>query len=209
MDGSYVLQAPDDGSYTIRAGAAGYATKDSPELRLKKDQVAEIDILLLSTDPAGGPPGFNLRMERGEGEFLTRQDIEESGTNIFTELLRYVPGITIVPLPQAVLTDSLAGGRTFSNYSTVRLKTPRNQAGFRHRLEEAEDCVPVLWVDGLWWGPIDEASATGPDTKIFPRDLEAIELYNHPSILPDMFDSGREAQDCGVVVVWTQEGLKK
>ncbi len=60
----------------------------------------------------------------------------------------------------------------------------------------------MLWVDGLWWGPIDQASSTGPDDVLLPSDLTAIEMYNHPSILPDQFNSGRDAEECGVVVVW-------
>ncbi len=211
-DGSFVLMAPEDGEYTVRVGAAGYATKDSPELRLDKDETAEMDVLLISDDPAGGPPGFNQRMERGEGEFLSRQTIEESGSHRFTELLRYTPGVTIVPLPSAAWRDNAVEQeqrRESADNFTIRLKTQHAEAGFRHRLEASEDCVPVLWVDGVWWGPVDEASDRGPDNKFLPDDIEAIELYNHPSILPAMFNSGREAEECGVVVMWSREGLKR
>lgn len=212
-DGSFLLVAPEEGEYTVRVGAAGYATKDSPPLRLESDQVAELDVLLISTDPAGGPPGFQQRMQAGEGEFLTREDIENSGAHLFTELLRFTPGVTVVPLPNPAWRDSVLEQeeqrRDFGSDFTIRLKTQRAQAGFRHRLEASEDCVPVLWVDGVWWGPVDEASERGPDPKLIPSDLEAIELYNHPSSLPQQFNSGREAEECGVVVVWTREGVRR
>ena len=54
-----------------------------------------------------------------------------------------------------------------------------------------------------WWGGIDSASPTGPNGAFVPADIQGIEIYNHPSILPDQFDSGRDAL-CGVVVVWTK-----
>jgi len=133
-------------------------------------------------------------------------DIDASGTNVFTELLRYTTGVTIVPLPSRVSGDSLSEeGRSHldpASAYTVRLKATRAPTGARQRLEAADDCVPVLWVDGLWWGPIDGASDRGPNGRLFPVEIEAVELYNHPSILPAMFDSGTDAQNCGVVVVW-------
>jgi len=208
LDGSFVLVAPEKGKYTIRVGAAGYVTKDTPELQLNDDAVQQIDILLISNDPQSGPPGFNARMQRDEGEFLTRADIEAGGTNVFTELLRYTPGVTIVPLPAPTQRDpEVEEDRSHlapAQANTVRLKATQTPTGARQRLEVSDDCVPVLWVDGLWWGPIDGASERGPDGKLFPDQIEAVELYNHPSILPSQFDSGREAQNCGVVVVWTR-----
>lgn len=215
-DGSFVILAPNDGRYTIRVGAAGYTTKDTPELNLEEGSETQIDVLLVSDNPTAGPPGFAQRMDTGEGEFLTRQDIESSGTNAFTELLKYTPGVTIVPLPiqnpsETARGDTLGGARRLNTGSdfTVRLKPSRDTGGLAYRGEVSDDCVPVLWVDGLWWGPIDAASDRGPDAKLYPRELEAVELYNHPSVLPDQFNSGRDAQECGVVVVWTREGTTR
>ena len=79
---------------------------------------------------------------------------------------------------------------------------PKSTAGVTHVGEGPADCIPVLYVNGAWWGPVDEAGDRGPDSRLVPADIEAIEIYNHPSILPDQFNSGKEAQDCGVVVLW-------
>ncbi len=203
LDGSYTITAPKSGRYSIRVGAAGYNTTDAPEFELSDGQVSEIDIMLASTTESG-PPGFEARKNRGEGEFLTRAEIETMGSGQLTEVLRYVPGVTIVRLPvaerEASAEEVKRGGR--SSYQTVRVKPDRETAGARHVAEEAPDCVPVLWVDGQWWGPLDEASDGGLDGKFLPIDIEAIEIYSHPSILPDQFNSGKDAQDCGVVVLW-------
>ena len=186
-DGSFVLVAPKSGKYQLRVGAAGYSRQDSPEFELEDDQLEEIDVLLVS-EAGSGPPGFDTRRSLGKGIFLTKADWDKYGSTGFTGILRFVPGVTIVALSN--------GG------SSVRIKPDRGTAGARQYGEESGDCVPVLWVDGNWWGPIDGASNTGPDNVFLPADLAAIEIYNHASILPDQFNSGADAQNCGVVVVW-------
>ncbi len=189
-DGSFVLVAPKSGKYQLRVGAAGYVTKNSTELELADDQLEEIDVLLVS-ETESGPPGFDTRRRLGKGIFLTPADWDKHGSTRFTDVFRFTPGVTVVPM----------GG----SYSTIRIKPDRGTAGVRHVMEEGGACVPVLFVDGTWWGPIDEASGTGPDQVLLPADLVAIEIYNHPSVLPDQFDSGRDAQNCGVVVVWRKQ----
>ena len=216
-DGSFVIQAPGAGKYVLRVGAAGYGTKDSPEFEVEGNGIAEITVLLVS-NTSTGPPGFDVRRSQGKGFFLTREDIENVSANQFTEVLRYVPGVTVVPLPPSAETgrppsiagtgavdtqDSIEiarGGR--AGFNTVRIKPDRASAGARQVGEGPADCVPVLYVNGAWWGPLDESSDYGPDGKFVPSDIEAIEIYNHPSVLPDQFNSGKEAQECGVVVVW-------
>ena len=200
-DGSYVIVAPEGGKYVLRVGAAGYQTTDSPAFEVADDGVAELSILLASEGETG-PPGFDYRRRLGEGQFLTRDDIEKAGSNRLTEVLRFVPGVTVVPLPADIFRDPSEVARGGREFQTVRVKPDRATAGVRHQGEADADCVPVLFVDGTWWGPIDGASDSGPDGKFVPSDVEAIEIYNHPSILPDQFNSGKEAQDCGVVVLW-------
>jgi hypothetical protein len=206
-DGSFVIVAPKKGKYTLRVGAAGYKTTDSPEIELKDDVVEEISIMLTSEGETG-PPGFEARRQRGGGEFLTREQIENLGATMFTDLLQFVPGVDLVPLPiDTTLVDRdevERGGR--AGYRTVRIKPDRGNPGARQTLEPSLDCVPVLFGDGAWWGPVDGASEAGPDGKFVPNNIEAIEIYNHPSVLPDQFNSGKEAMDCGVIVLWMKTG---
>ena len=230
-NGSFLLEAPAGGTYVLRVGAAGYLTSDIPEFRLREQQTEQVEILLVADSSSPGPPsGFFERMGRGFGEFITREQIEARPYTFFTELLQFTPAVKVIPLPVSsrmnaavdevtllpVLTrrsalegsreslEAARGGR--SHLATVRIKAGRDfkqrNVGAIQQGEPADDCVPVLWVDGLWWGGIDAASPTGPDGAFVPADIQGIEIYNHPSILPDQFDSGRDAL-CGVVVVWT------
>jgi hypothetical protein len=216
-DGSFVIQVPKAGKYVLRVGAAGFETKDSPEFEIEGNGSADMTVLLISNTTTG-PPGFDQRRAQGKGIFLTREEIENTGANQFTEVVRYVPGVTVVPLPPSANTgrppsiaqttavdtqDSVEiarGGR--AGFNTFRIKPDRATAGVTHVGEGPADCIPVLYVNGAWWGPLDESSDAGPDGKFVPDEIEAIEIYNHPSILPDQFNSGREAEECGVVVLW-------
>jgi hypothetical protein len=230
-DGSFVLEAPAAGRYVVRIGAAGYLTKDTPELRLRAGQAEQMDIALVPESASGPPAGFYERLNRGEGEFITREEIEERAFTLFTDLLQFTPAVRVVPLPASsqmnapvdevallpVLTrrsstesarerqEAARGGR--ADLSTIRIKAGRDfkqrVAGAIQQGEPADECIPVLWVDGIWWGGIDGASPTGPDGAFVPADIDGIEIYNHPSILPEQFNSGRDAL-CGVVVVWTR-----
>jgi hypothetical protein len=231
-NGSFLLEAPAGGTYVLRIGAAGYLTSDIPELMLSEEQLENFEILLVADSSASGPPsGFYERLERGLGEFITQEQIEDGSYTFFTELLHYTPAVRVVPLPassrmnaavdevallpvlkrRSIIEESretLEAARSGRGHlSTVRIKAGRDfkqrNVGAIQQGEPADDCVPVLWVDGLWWGGIDTSSPTGPDGAFVPADIVGVEIYNHPSILPDQFDSGRDAL-CGVVVVWTK-----
>ena len=231
-DGNFLLEAPAAGEYILRVGAAGYLTSDIPQLSLRDEQTERFEILLVPDSASSNPPsGFYERLGRGLGEFISREQIEDGAYTFFTELLHYTPAVRVVPLPASthmkaavdevallpvlkrrslieesrLSLESARSGR--SHLSTVRIKAGRDfkqrNVGAIQQGELADDCVPVLWVDGLWWGGIDTASPTGPDGAFVPTDIQGVEIYNHPSILPDQFNSGRDAL-CGVVVVWTK-----
>ena len=227
-DGTFILVAPDEGLYTLRVGAASYAVQNTPPLSVLEGQEAQVDILLRSEDlPSGPPPGFAQRMARGEGQFITREQIDQSPGDRFTDIFQFTPAVAVVPMPAGSRmnasestpgymtgysrrSDELSGGAR--QYMTLRIKAGRD---FKNRVvgavqqgEPVNECVPVIWVDGIWWGNIDRAGPDGPDGAFALGDIEAIEVYNHPSILPDQFNSGRDSL-CGVVIVWRKQSNKQ
>ncbi len=183
VDGTFTLSAPAAGRYTIRCGAFGYETKDSPPLKLEKGTSHELTMVLYSEDRSWPPPDFYQRMNLGEGVFLTPEDIEARGGSRFTDLLRHLPGVQVVLYGRrdALGTPGVGGAM---EYFTVRLRG-----------------LPVLFVDGIWWGSINDASDLGPDGAFAPGDIAAVEIYRHPSIVPEVFNIGRDIEG-GVIVVW-------
>lgn len=195
-DGSFSLAIPENDTYTVRVGGAGYNTWDSPPMKLRTDEPGQLDVHLA---PVGGGTGgmeaFYQRKAMGEGTFLTAQNIQERGGDRFTDVMQHLSGVNVVPLPAN------------RDYFTVRLAgshTGAERAGVRHRGERSGDCPPQLYVDGSWWGTIDEAGPRGPDFELLPEDLTGIEIYLRSEV-PHEFQTGREAL-CGVIVVWRKEG---
>lgn len=188
--GAYSIVAPGTGRYSLRVDAAGYNTLNGDVFLVPAGRTLDVDLEIWSLtelepvvveaeeEPfAPGPlAGFYERMEGARGEFLSREDIEMKGATRFTEILRLVPGVAIVPLRG-------------SQY-TVRMKGTTRLAG---------DCPPELWVDNTRWGSIDIGD--GPDRELFPSDIEGIEVYT-PSRVPAEFASGNSM--CGAIVVWTK-----
>ena len=190
-EGDYSLSVPGAGIYSLRVDAAGFNTLNGIQFRVRQGQNLSFDLRLweltelapvvveAEREPfAPGPlEGFYERQRVGRGHFLTREDLEKQGSSRFTDVLRLVPGVEIVPLR--------------SSY-TVRMKNVARITG---------DCPPVLWVDNVRWGSVDLDG--GPDRELFPSDIEGIEIYT-PSQVPPEFTSTDAL--CGVLVVWTKRG---
>jgi hypothetical protein len=203
-NGFYELPVPKPGKYTLRVGAAGYDARDMPPVECKADETLELDITIWAAGLSGALQGFNARKEKGEGVFVTREELDEFGSSRFTEVMRNIPAVDVVPLPgnEGSHTVRVVGG----NFRTERIAGVAQRAAAVQRVGEPDqDCPPVLWMDGKWWGSIDEADSAGPDAILLPPDIQGIEIYNHPSILPERFDTGRDSL-CGVIVVWTKQG---
>ena len=119
---------------------------------------------------------FNKRRARGIGVFITRPDIEKRQAASVSELLRFVPGVTI--------SQRMAG-----EPQPVRMQrsaNPTNQA----------TCVVALYVDGNPYpnGSVDDFP---------PGSLEAIEVYRSASEIPADFRT-RDSM-CGLIALWTRD----
>jgi len=187
--GSYYFRKLEAGIYYLRVDAMGFNTLEGTLFRARASQSLTLDLRLWALTElapvvveaerqpfAPGPlAGFYERQKTGRGSFITREHIESQGSARFTDVLRLVPGIAIVP---------------YKNSYTVRMKNV---------VRISNDCPPVLWVDNVDWGSID--LDVGPDRELFPSDLEGIEIYT-PSQVPAEFATTGSL--CGVVVVWTK-----
>jgi hypothetical protein len=118
---------------------------------------------------------FEDRRKRGFGHFITRSDIEERHPLLLSELVRRVPGAVLAPT---------AAGR-----STLRFS--------RSMMGGGRDCPPQYWIDGVM------VSGFNID-DMMPGDVEGIELYAGPSVVPPQFNNPRSSVNCGLVLIWTR-----
>ena len=189
--GAYSIIAPSPGNYTLRVDAPGYGRHEEPQFGVLAGRVLELEIRLwdlTEVEPVvvtaestvvapGRLAGFYERMERGRGQFVTREQIELTGVARFTSILRMTPGVDIVS--------------TGGTLNTIRIKGTDWAGGH---------CAPSLWVDDIHWGTVD-LDGQGPDRDLYPSDIEGIEVYR-PSGVPIDFSSFDSS--CGAIVVWTK-----
>jgi hypothetical protein len=189
-DGFFTLQSP-PGSYSFRVIRVGLTPATTPEFTLPSDSTRIEVTLLLSAEPVamllpeiaveadaiprGKLRGFHLRQLEGFGHFVTRDEIESYHPRLFTDILRRVPGVYVVP-----------GG--FGRGNIIQLM---RGAGLRGT------CAPLVFLDGVL-----VRSEESPDLYLNPDEVAGVEVYNGPATTPERFKT--IDSPCGVVVVWTR-----
>lgn len=111
------------------------------------DSKAQLDLLR----------GFEERRERGIGYFMTREDIERSGTHDLSNLLHMVPGLRTSP----------------SQFGQSRMRAVRTPV--------TRQCQIKVYIDGMQYRSPDDLPG------IPTSDIEAIEIYRGRSELPAQF----------------------
>ena len=119
---------------------------------------------------------FNKRRSRGIGVFITRDEIEKRQAASVSELLRYVPGVTV--------SQRMAGEP--QPVHMQRSTNPTNEA----------TCTVLLYVDGNPYpnGSVDDFP---------PGSIEGIEVYRSASEIPAEFRT-RDSM-CGLIALWTRD----
>ena len=205
VGGLYAMPSPGAGLYALRVDGADFKTvvtqsfevadnqNVSVEVRLSKRTATELSPITVTADAPIVEPlplrEFHRRRERGLGNFLTREEIEQRQPQRFSDALRMLPMIRVVPMPPDA--DRPFGPR--SGRHTVRIR------GLSNRIGGYEGCPPVIYLDGIKLGSIDDAEYGGPDLLVFPHDIEGVEVYG-PATVPAEY--GGSDAGCGVVVVW-------
>ncbi len=132
---------------------------------------------IVVADPLRGKMGsFNRRKARGVGAFVTRAEIEKRQPNALSEMLRYLPGVSV--------TQRMAG-----EPQPVHMQRSVNST-------MQSSCVVQLYVDGHPYpnGNVDDFS---------PNSVEGVEVYKSASEIPADFRT-RDAM-CGLISIWTRD----
>jgi hypothetical protein len=215
-DGRFQLSGLTAGTHVIRIQRVGYAplefeidlgVGEAVELRsgeLLLDAFAvTIDSVVITASgerllPALVGEGFYERRRLTSGSFMNREQVERRHSQRFTDVLRTIPGVSIVPN---------------SNY--MRPARPPRRGAFaaiagrskmtidtRRQLVRMRGCETIaLWLDGLYVGSTDEIDI---DAFLGVGDIEGIEAYRGASEMPARFMTAGIA--CGAIVVWTRPG---
>lgn len=119
--------------------------------------------------------GFTDRKRMGTGgTFIDPDQIERRRAQLFSDLLRAVPGIRV----------NMVGNQAM-------LSSTRSATG-------GAGCVTV-YVDGAEWKQLDAGDV---DSFVRPGEVAAIEVYSSATSVPAQFSSA--GTSCAAVVVWTK-----
>jgi hypothetical protein len=195
-NGDFTLTAPDSGQYLVQGEAFSYhAVQDGPvslgpadtigvELYILPDperldpivvEAKRLDLRLRTT-------GFYGRMERGMGEFITREDIEDIRPHDMSSLLVWgALGVLLRPDSEGNMVPAFLAGRSGTGFSG---------AGW---------CRPMYFVDGL---PAILEPWENINFLVHPNSVGAIEVYASRAATPAQYRDARNR--CGTILIWTR-----
>jgi hypothetical protein len=201
FDGTFSLEAPQEGSYFLYVDRTGYRPildglfelGAGGELELSIGMRPEpVELTPLVVGVEGGVAdlsavGFYERRDRGFGHFIERETIERVAVDNLTDALRNIPRLQVTtPAPSAVAPTQVLSPQIFVRYGT-------------------EYCSPTLYIDGrpVVFGTTQATRrAVRPDDFVDPSEVEAVEVYTSPADTPLVYEN---TGGCGVVVIWTRK----
>ena len=142
---------------------------------------------------------FERRRRRGNGSYLTREQIDRLHANRLTDLLRTMPGVSVEPNETGALVVELRRSKsfTFEPVPVARgdsgVTSPSGPVSGQLNVRK---CPASFMVDGL---AIDGGGTV--DIEVRPETIEAIEVYSGGQVPNEL---GARNAECGVVLIWTR-----
>lgn len=188
-DGGFEIRLPAAGTVRLQVSRVGYRTGLSPTVAVGAGDRTSMDLSLrpdavqmeaLQARARATPPfrdrrarGFYDRMDRGMGQYMTREQIAARGTVHTSDLLRTIPEL------------SFRGGS-----ASTELWFGGNLRG----------CSPTLYIDGVR-KRLDKDQRL--NDLVAPADIWAIEVYRYGSDIPPDLPRESVGSTCGAVIIWT------
>ncbi len=196
--GAFVIEPDEAGAYGLKASGLGYRTATTAGVAVHYGELVEVTLELavdavplepLTVTARSFPPnqylqnaGFYERRRAGVGVFLTREDILRRRPEEFSDLMRTVTGMEVVPAG--------VSGRT----------------GYSMTMRANRRCQPALVLDGTPTLVGGQPPLRGRDLPLdfvlSPRDIEGLELYKGSAGVPPEYNINNAS--CGVLLIWTR-----
>lgn len=193
--GDFTLSAPAPGKYLIRAEAFSYHSIEDGPVDLGAGDTARVEFFILPKPEELDPlvveasrsefhlrtSGFYRRQERGMGQFITREDIDDIRPIDLSSLMVWgAMGIYLRPNAVGVMVPAFPAGRSSTESARI---------GW---------CYPMYFLDGL---PLmvesDEMAFS-----VHPIDVAAVEVYATRSETPAQYRDPRAS--CGTILIWSR-----
>jgi hypothetical protein len=186
------------GWYIIRVTMTGYSPAMLP-IEVHRDETVELRVSLataavplapveVTVAPVPFAPalrGFEQRRARAQGHFFTQEDIARMQARRFTDVLRRVPGVQLVPVRGP-----------FEMGEAVRMSRTIGVTG-------ARACPVLYYING---SPFPVTGDIPIDHYVDPDEIAGLEVYQGMSQIPSEFSSSSHNARCGVILIWTLSG---
>jgi hypothetical protein len=175
-DGTFMLSGLPAGTQALEARYVGYAPKRvavdlasnatravTVTLDERADVLDQVTVYGKTTRRRGDINGFIQRRQTGVGRFYTRADIDKMHPFEFTDIMRRVPGIKLVPT-------------SYFDYTILSSRGAGSSSG---------GCQPSIYIDGARL--IDDTALNG---LLRPDAIAGMEVYAGPSEAPPQYSYG-------------------
>ncbi len=212
-DGWFVLDSVPSGVHQIRARRAGFEFISLSLQVLVNDityadfvmkrfvpELAPVTVRSAAPDTRGAPSEFTERVANGQGTYFTASDIEKVKPRRISDMLRRVPGLSILP-----------NGEIFSGRGVVSINTKACAHGMPVYADRvlvgggSEGDPSSIDDDALhrkpeWLSPT--AASRSVIDGIKPQDIAGIEIYKGPATAPATLSGSTSS--CGEILIWTK-----
>jgi hypothetical protein len=192
--GIFRLRAERQGQYRVRVTRPGFLDYESAPVDVGPVETVTVEIRLGTTaipleplvvtarhaDPRLAAFHQRRLSRAGAGRFITRSDLETRARMRTTDVLRTVPGISII--------NVRARGTVGATASLVSI---RGGGTF---------CDPAIFIDGM---RVRQTAQSTLDDILNPAAIEGIEIYTASALAPAEY-AGQGG--CGVLLFWTRSG---
>lgn len=196
LSGAFRLSLP-PGSFVVHIRAIGYdiafvaVSIQAGETATLQATLTPVAVVLRPVQVVGAQPsriglqGFELRRNRHEGHFLDSAQIKRMQSRAFTDVLRRIPGVQVMPVRT-----------TYGSSETVRMSRMNGVSGFR-------PCPVLYFLNGYLMPVTGDVTI---DEYVSVSEVVALEVYTGVSQIPPEFNATQHNSRCGVIVIWTAIG---
>ncbi|MDQ2768676.1 MAG: Plug and carboxypeptidase regulatory-like domain-containing protein [Gemmatimonadota bacterium] len=193
--GAFALTGLADGTRMSEARALGYEPR-RVRVELSRAELARVTIVMgrrvqtldavkviaRQRERDQNLAGFIQRRKRGEGRYMTKEEIEQRNVQNACDLLRRIPGVHVMEDGSGQCKANIRGATTGA--------TPVGTPAAPHL------CEPSIYEDNVPFG-----GTLAEFAKLVPAsDIVGIEVYTTSTVPPQFMGA------CGVIVIWTRSG---
>jgi hypothetical protein len=201
-EGRYVLCAlPEGTQLALRAASENRRSIPAPA-QLQADVLSLVDLVIGGPVAVAASEIAPVEPRREAGPAVSNRTMREAERRRLSDLLRSMPGVSIVPDGSGEPIVELRGGTRFGLERVTPASAPVDSGAPRAPTQSAEQltqqrCPAAFQIDGI---PYEQMKI---DSDVQPAEIELIEVYSS-ALVPVEYSGRSRRAACGLVLIWTR-----